>query len=377
MRILIVYDCLFPYTIGGGERWYRNLAERLTADGHEVTYLTLRQWDRRKRPELPGIAVRTAGPRMKLYVEGRRRIGPPLVFGAGVLWHLARHGRRYDVVHTASFPFFSLLAAALVRPVRRYGLVVDWFELWSRAYWRDYLGGVGGRVGWAVQKVCLHVPQRAFTLAQSTAGRLRAEGVHGDVEVLSGLAALPESSGPPRPSRSTVVFAGRHIPEKRAASIPAAIALLPGVHARILGDGPERGAVLAEVRRLGLGDRVEVPGFVDAAHVADAMATATCLLLPSVREGYGLVVVEAARVGTPSVVVAAPDNAAVELVEDGVNGVVAADGSPEALAAAITAATPLRASTAAWFGRQAHELSVGGSLDAVLAAYRRTSSIQS
>jgi glycosyltransferase involved in cell wall biosynthesis len=82
-------------------------------------------------------------------------------------------------------------------------------------------------------------------------------------------------------------------------------------------------------------------------------------------------------VGTPSVVVAAPDNAAVELVEDGVNGVVAADGSPEALAAAITAATPLRASTAAWFGRQAHELSVGGSLDAVLAAYRRTSSIQS
>ncbi|MEA2192962.1 MAG: hypothetical protein QOI73_3083, partial [Solirubrobacteraceae bacterium] len=41
MRILIVYDCLFPYTIGGGERWYRNLAERLVADGHEVTYLTL------------------------------------------------------------------------------------------------------------------------------------------------------------------------------------------------------------------------------------------------------------------------------------------------------------------------------------------------
>ena len=30
----------------------------------------------------------------------------------GVLWHLLRHGRRYDVVHTASFPYFSLLAAA-------------------------------------------------------------------------------------------------------------------------------------------------------------------------------------------------------------------------------------------------------------------------
>src|SRR6478672_11980254 len=121
MRILIVYDCLFPYTIGGGERWYRTLAERLVAEGHEVTYLTLRQWPRGTRPELPGVAVRTAGPRMALYADGRRRIAPPLVFGAGVLWHLARHGRSYDVVHTASFPFFSLLAAALVRPLRRYG----------------------------------------------------------------------------------------------------------------------------------------------------------------------------------------------------------------------------------------------------------------
>ncbi len=43
---MLVYDCLFPYTVGGAERWYRDLAERLCADGHEVTYLTLRQWPR-------------------------------------------------------------------------------------------------------------------------------------------------------------------------------------------------------------------------------------------------------------------------------------------------------------------------------------------
>src|SRR5215210_8916782 len=126
MRICLVYDCLFPYTVGGAERWYRNLAQRLAADGHEVTYLTLRQWDRAARGEVPGVRVVTAGPRMKLYRDvGRRRILPPLVFGAGVLWHLLRHGGRYDVVHTASFPYFSLLGAGLARPLRRFGLVVD------------------------------------------------------------------------------------------------------------------------------------------------------------------------------------------------------------------------------------------------------------
>ena len=119
MRICLIYDCLFPHTVGGAERWYRNLGERLAAAGHDVTYVTLRQWDRGVDPSYAGVRVRTAGPRMELYTGGRRRVLPPLVFGAGVLAHLARHGRSYDVVHTASFPYFSLLAAGALRPLAR------------------------------------------------------------------------------------------------------------------------------------------------------------------------------------------------------------------------------------------------------------------
>ncbi len=74
MRVLIVYDCLFPYTIGGGERWYRTLAERLAADGHEVTYLTLRQWERGARPQLPGVQVVAAEPRYGELVYGLRNL---------------------------------------------------------------------------------------------------------------------------------------------------------------------------------------------------------------------------------------------------------------------------------------------------------------
>ncbi len=168
MRVCIVYDCLYPYTIGGGERWYRNLAEHLADAGHEVTYVTLRQWPRGERLDLDErVRVVTAGPRMALYTaSGRRRILPPLVFGLGVLWHLLRHGRRYDVVHTCAFPYFSLLSAALVRPLRGYALEVDWFEVWSERYWRDYLGGLGGRIGELVQRLCARVAQRAFCFSE-------------------------------------------------------------------------------------------------------------------------------------------------------------------------------------------------------------------
>src|SRR5436305_9643249 len=85
MRICLVYDCLFPFTVGGAERWYRNLAERLAGEGHDVTYLTLRQWDRGAAPSIPGVRIVVVGPRMGLYAgPGQRRILPPLVFGAGV-----------------------------------------------------------------------------------------------------------------------------------------------------------------------------------------------------------------------------------------------------------------------------------------------------
>jgi glycosyltransferase involved in cell wall biosynthesis len=298
------------------------------------------------------------------------------VFGVGVLWHLLLYGGRYDVVHTASFPYFSLLAAAAVRPVRRYDLVVDWFELWSRSYWRDYLGGVGGRVGWAVQKLCLRVPQRAFTLARMTAEQLRAEGVRGDVEVLTAIHELPPAAAP-RPAGPAIVFAGRHIPEKRAPALVEAFAALrdraPELRLEIFGDGPERELVLELIASLGLSDVARAPGFVVAAELEEALAGALCMVLPSRREGYGLVVVEAAARGVPSVVVADVDNAATELVDEGENGFVAPSASPEDLAEAILrvrdAGPELRASTAAWFQRNAERLSLTTSLNRVAGAY--------
>src|SRR2546421_5326489 len=150
MRVAIVYDCLFPYTVGGAERWYRNLAERLAADGHEVTYLPLRQWARHERTDVPGVRVVAVGPRLALYTRsGRRKTWPPVVFGLGVLGHLLVRGRRYDVVHAASFPYFSLLAAGLVRRLGGgFRLVVDWHEVWTRDYWREYLGSAAGTLGW-------------------------------------------------------------------------------------------------------------------------------------------------------------------------------------------------------------------------------------
>jgi glycosyltransferase involved in cell wall biosynthesis len=378
MRICLIYDSLQPYRIGGAELWYFGLAGRLAEAGHEVTYVTLRQWPNGESGRHPAARVIAVGPRLANYTaDGRRTIGPPLLFGLGVFAHLLRHGRRYDVVHTSSFPYFSLLAAAAARPFGGYRIVVDWFEFWSRGYWRRYLGPLGW-IGWTIQGLCLRVRQHAFTLARLTAERIRAHGVNGPVDALTGAYPGDLTPHPSGASEPLVVFAARLIPEKRLPLALQAIAVarrdIPQLRARIFGRGPDWDAGGKLIAELGLADAVEMADFVERPVLEEAMGRALCLLHPSEREGYGMVVVEAASRGTPSILVAGEDNAATELIEEGVNGFVAPVATAEALAAAIVkahiAGPELRASTADWFARKATSLSIDHSMARVLASYQ-------
>src|SRR5206468_5603031 len=139
---------------------------------------------------------------------------------------------------------------------------------------------------------------------------LRDEGLRGEIITLAGAYDGPTEPRVADGFDPLVLFAGRHIPEKCVPAIPPALVKarqrLPRLRAAILGDGPDRPEVVRLVDELGLGEAVDVPGFVATQTVQELMARAMCILLPSRREGYGLVVIEAAAYGTPSVVVSAP-----------------------------------------------------------------------
>jgi glycosyltransferase involved in cell wall biosynthesis len=379
VRVCLVYDCLYPYTVGGAERWFRTLASELAGQGHDVTYVTRRQWPADEQPDIAGVRVVAVSPGGPLYTDsGRRRILPPLRFGAGVFLHLLRSRRRYDTIHSGAFPFFSLLAARIAAP--RTELWVDWFEVWTRDYWRGYLGRAGGSIGYAVQRLCVRATRRAFVFSDLHARRLREEGLRGDTVRLSGLydgeaGADAAAVASPEP---LVVFAGRHIREKRADVIPAAVAAarsdVPGLRAVIFGDGPEHARVLQAVEDAGARDFVDAPGFVSGEEVSTTFAHASCHVLPSSREGYGMVVIEAASTGTPTVVVAGQDNAASELIEEGVNGYVAAsvDELPAAIARVHERGPELRESTAAWFRDNAESLTAAASARRIAAEYEHS-----
>lgn len=379
MRICLVYDHLYPVTVGGGERWMHDLALALAREGHEITYLTMRHWDA-KAPILPGVRVVGLLRAGAVYDDDRRTLGPPLRFGVAVGRHLLRHGGGFDVVHTAAFPYFPLLAAALVRRLHGYRLVADWYEVWTRSYWRRYAGVAVGTSGWLIQRRCTRVHHDAFCISRHTEARLLAEGFEGACSVLPGLYAGPVNPSPMEAVEPLVVYAGRHVKEKRLPLLIQGFARArqrhPELRLELYGDGPDRGSAEREAARLGETAAVAFLGRRPQQEVERAFARAACVATASEREGYGLVVVEAAARGTPSVVVDGSENAAVELVTDGVNGVVARRPSSESIGSAISEVVcrgaTLRSSTEAWFDDNASSLRIERSVDLVVRAYDGT-----
>jgi glycosyltransferase involved in cell wall biosynthesis len=381
VRVCLIYDCLFPWTVGGAERRMRDLAQALARGGHDVAYLTRLQWTADDAPDLPGVNVIAVSRDEPLYgPDGNRTIGEPLRFGAGVLKHLLAHGRDYDVVHTASFPYFSLLAAGAARRLGGYRLLCDWYEVWSPEYWRAYVGGPQAVLARGIQRACARVPQQAFVFSALHARRLRDEGLRGEPTLLWGewaQAASRPPADPPAPATGPVVFAGRQIAEKQAVraveAIVRAAELVPGLQGVVFGDGPQRPRVLARIDDLHARATVTAPGFVDADVLNETMRHALCLLAPTRREGYGLVVVEAAALGVPIIVAAGPDNAATELVDDGVNGFVCPDDSAQSLADAIVkvhrAGRALRRTTLEWHARHLQRVAEQDPLQRILDAY--------
>ncbi|ONI82030.1 hypothetical protein ALI22I_38345 [Saccharothrix sp. ALI-22-I] len=358
MRIAIAFDCLFPWTKGGGERLYRGFAEAYAAAGHEVTYLTRVQWD--EEPVIEGITIKAVSKDRNLYdANGVRTLGPALRYSYGLAKHLRANRHKYDAVLVSAVPSTNVLAVRAALLGSKVAIDVDWLEVWRPDQWRAYSGPVIGRVAGALQWIAAKLSPIASCHSQLHARRLQASGLRGDAVVSRGLIeprddVEPNTSvtSPPR-----VVYVGRHIADKRVETLPAAIAeareQIPDLTATIFGEGQSRAAVIAEIERLGLRDVISTPGFVSQEELDEGIRTAAVLVNPSQREGYGLVVVESCAVGTPVVLVEGDDNAAVELIEPGVNGQVAKTtaGLGAAIVDVISKGEALRKSTHDWYTR--------------------------
>lgn len=141
---------------------------------------------------------------------------------------------------------------------------------------------------------------------------------------------------------------GLLIPRKGHHRIIEALRDLPEATLLIVGEGPDRAALEAQARRLGLAARVRFLGALPHGGLPRVYGAADALVLASEREGWANVLLEAMACGTPAI--AGPAWGSREAVSAPEAGLVLEETTPGAIAAgvrALFAAPPARAATRA------------------------------
>ena len=192
-------------------------------------------------------------------------------------------------------------------------------------------------LGWELIKALFLRPYcGALTASVRSRDYLRFLGVPGarielgyDTLSVDRIAAL--AGAPPAPAGRSFaergfVIVARHVEKKNIAMALHAFAdwrarAIRPRDLHLCGTGPLEPALRSLAATLGIADAVRFHGFVQTDAVARILAESLCLLLPSVEEQYGLVVIEAQALGVP-VLVSRNAGACDTLLVDGINGFV-------------------------------------------------------
>ncbi|MBM0233596.1 glycosyltransferase family 4 protein [Micromonospora sp. STR1_7] len=279
---------------GGAEVYAWQIARDMVADGAAVTFVTARPDGQRGDETRDGIRIVRLGGRWSVY---------PRVLG----W-LARRRRQFDVVVDCQngIPFFSPAVLPAAVPV-----ICVIHHVHDRQF-RLYFGPLVGRFGaWLEGPVARRVYRRGVTLAVSPS---TAVAVRDRLRWAGPVVVVPngaDASVPPavdvgaRDARPRIVCVGRVTRHKRVDLVLDAVDQLraerPDLRLDIVGGGPDVATIRRQVDERGLTDVVTVHGHLPSGARDALLESAWLHVSGSWGEGWGLVVVEAAAAGLPTV----------------------------------------------------------------------------
>jgi len=298
---------------GGSEVYVRQVADHLVAKGVGVTWMTARYEGSRADEIVDGIRYVRRGGHITVYLW------------AALLLVTRRLGRFSAVLEVQNgMPF---LATWFTR--RRVVILVHHVH---REQWA-VVGPVLARIGWFMESVLAvraNRHNRYIAVSQTTRRELIALGVDAaNLDVAyNGLPPVPDFQPPPRAADPTLVVLSRLVPHKQIDHVlrilPRLAHTFPDVKVRIVGSGWWADALTELTTQLDLGNRVTFLGHVSDEVKYEELSSAWLHVLPSLKEGWGLSIVEAARAGTPSVAYSSAGGVN-ESILDGVTGLLATD----------------------------------------------------
>jgi glycosyltransferase involved in cell wall biosynthesis len=318
MKIAFVYDAIYPWVKGGIEKRVWELAVRLIRNGHEVHLFGMKFWGGEDILIIDGVVLHGVCPAQKLYSDGRRSIWQALYFSIHLISPLMKD--KFDIIDCQQFPFFSCFSVKIISILKKIPMVITWHEIWGD-YWYDYIGWKGC-IGKITERLVARLTSDNIAVSKTTAKNMGNLGIRPPIKIIpNGVDLLNIKTIHPSLQTSDIIFAGRLIKEKHVDMLLQAFSLLlpenPDYVLVIIGDGPERNAVLSMIKKLSMMDRVRFFGSLESHdEILSHMKSSKVCVLPSTREGFGIAALEALACGLPVITVDHKANAVCDLITE-------------------------------------------------------------
>ncbi len=323
MKIALVNDTVYPYFKGGAPKRAWEIARRLAQRGHSVHWFGMKYWGGEDVIIKDGVYLHGVCPALELYyIDGKRSIKQAIYFAYKLLRPLLKEN--FNIVDCSNFPYFPCFSTKLHSIVKGSTLLITWLEVWD-GYWYEYLGRKG-IFGVLIERMVSRLSKSMIAISENTKRGLLSLGASGDIKVaMSGIDFEEIDSAGPTDDKSDIIFVGRLIKDKNVDLLIKSTGLIKkaisNIKCLIIGDGPERNSLEGLVSNLHLEKNVSFSGSLDDSQdVFSRLKASKVFVLPSTREGFGIVSLEANACGLPIVTVKHPQNAATDLVVEGRNG---------------------------------------------------------
>ncbi len=306
MKIAFIYDAAYPWHIGGAEAIHYNEAKEL-AKKHEVHFFSMRWPGMARDFTYEGIHYHSLFDvtHDSLYNNSRRSISEAVLFSMS-MFNIFRY--RFDVVVSNQFPVLHLPLVRIYCWIFRCSMVLHVDEVWSRKYWKSYLGEFKGTFAHRLNSLFLRGADFYIANSSSTAKDLANEGMA--AEKLRCFSPVINSKAMSKIRAShlpdnTILFSGRLIKEKR---LDLWLSILEKVnktsrvpvHGLIVGSGPEEESVRNMIDSKGLSNVVSMQGFFSSSQeLYSAIKGSLAMLNMSEREGLSVISIESVALGTP------------------------------------------------------------------------------
>jgi glycosyltransferase involved in cell wall biosynthesis len=325
-KLALVYDAVYPFIKGGGEKRFYDLGLKLSKENYDVHFYGMKLWEGNDAKVIDGMTYHKLSKAIQLYNGEKRTIGQSIKFGI-LSFKLLRAD--FDVIDCCGFPYFSLFPTKLACMIKGKPLYSTWHEVWGREYWREYLGWKG-IFGYWIEKLCSKLPNKIIAISEHTKEKLikQLKVKESKIVVIPNAIDIKEiEKVKPSKQTSDIIFVGRFLAHKNVDILIKAISYIKekdsNIKCIIVGDGPEMDNLKQLTKSLNLNKNVIFKGFVkESKEVISLIKSSKVFVLPSEREGFGITVIEANACGIPVVTINHKDNASKDLIKDGKNGYV-------------------------------------------------------